>query len=35
VVNSRSRIDASNRATLQRWLKSRCKADSLRLIITP
>lgn len=35
VVNSRSRIDPSNRATLQRWLKSRCKADSLRLIITP
>ncbi len=35
VVNSRSRIDPSNRTTLQRWLKSRCKADSLRLIITP
>ena len=35
VVNSRSRIDPSNRKTLQLWLKNRCKADSLRLIITP
>lgn len=35
IVNSKLRFNSSNRQKLQLWLKERCKADSLRLIITP
>ena len=35
IVNSKLRFNSSNRQRLQLWLKERCKADSLRLIITP
>jgi len=35
IINSKLRFNSSNRQRLQLWLKERCKADSLRLIITP
>ena len=35
IINSKLRFNSLNRQRLQLWLKERCKADSLRLIITP
>ena len=35
IINSKLSFNNTNRQKLQLWLKGRCKADSLRLIITP